>query len=203
MRFIALLSAIILLPSIGFAQKNFSPGTYELANGTKGEGDIDYKSGAGAELVVKSGPKNKKVSYSPQDVKSFRAYGKNFVSVHDFTINSGLPMSMNFRIKHDFAEVLDTGRVELLDYSFMMSNMAKGSNPGEAVPSAPFSTGCALIRRRGGPLSCVPSVVKKGRPVIATFIKDRPDLVARLNKEEYSAATVRSIIQAYNSGQKQ
>lgn len=199
MRFLYLLIATILLPSVGFAQRDFTPGTYELTNGTKGEGEIKYRSGSGAELVVKSGPKAKKTSFSPEEVKSFQAENKNFVSVHDFTINSGLPMSMNYRIKHDFAQVLDTGRVEMLSYTFLTS----ATKPGAVnLSNNAIITGCMLIRRRGEQLTGVPVVPKKARPVIITFIKDRPDLVARLNKEPFTSETVRSVIQAYNAGSK-
>lgn len=196
MRFLYLLLTLVLLPAIGFAQRDFTPGTYELTNGTKGEGELKYKSGSGAELVVKSGPKNKKASFAPEEVKSFRAASKNFVSVHDFTLDSGMPMSMKFRVKHDFAEVLDTGRVELLSYTLIVANGRPGSM---SLMNDNIMTGLILLRRRGESLSSVPAVAKKARPIIATFIKDRPDLVARLNKESYTSETVRSIIQAYNS----
>ena len=200
MRFLYLLLTLVLLPAIGFAQRDFTPGTYELTNGVTGKGELKYKSGSGAELVVKTGPKNKKESFSPEEVKSFQAANQNFVSVHDFVLDSGMPMSMKFRIKHDFAELLDTGRVELLNYTLLVASGRPGS-----MSSADnrVMSGLVLLRRRGQPLSSVPVGAKKARPVIATFIKDRPDLVARLNKEECTLQSVRSIIQAYNSGPKQ
>ncbi|MBD2768586.1 hypothetical protein IC235_11880 [Hymenobacter sp. BT664] len=199
MRSLHVLFIIGMLPSISFAQKGFTPGTYELVDGTKGEGALKYSSGSGAELVAKPAEKGKKLTFSPQEVKSFQTADRNFVSVHDFIVDSGLPMTTKMLIKHDFAEVLDTGRVELLSYSLpMLTNKA-----GEARPSGDaFSTGCPLIRQRGGPLTGVPVVAKKARPIIASFIKDRPDLVERLNKEPYTAETIRGIIRAYNAGPK-
>ncbi|UOG73659.1 hypothetical protein MTX78_16180 [Hymenobacter tibetensis] len=198
MRTLYLLLAALAAPSFCFAQRDFTPGTYELLDGTKGEGNLKYTSGSGAELLVKTTGK-KHVAFAPEKVKSFKAADKFFVPIHDFVLDSGMPMSMKYRIKHDFAELLDSGRVELLSYTLLTSTRKPGQM---SMPGDTFYGGLALIRRRGEQPTSIPLGPKKARPVIVSFIKDRPDLVARLNKEPYTPETIRSIVQAYNLGQK-
>ena len=192
MRIFYLLFFIVLLPEFCFAQRDFTEGTYKLQNGTTNQGQLKYTSGSGAELIVKAG--KKKLTFPPEAVEYFQVGEKHFVPVADFVLDNGMPMMPKTRIKQDFAEVVDTGRVELLRYSFPTSNMKM---PMQGVVYAE----AALIRRRGEPLQCIPIIQKKAKPIIASCLKDRPDLVARLNKEKYTVENIRAIIQAYNTPQ--
>jgi hypothetical protein len=194
MRFIYLLLILLLLPFTGFAQRDFTLGTYELINGTKGDGELKYTSGSGAELIVKSDKKGK-TSFSPKEVKNFTVANQNFVPIGGFILDSGLPMTPKSRIDNDFAQLVDSGRVDLLKYTFLTRGMASANSTAQYA-------GLLLIRKRGQPLTSIPIGPKKARPIITSFLKDSPELIARFNKEPYSEESIRAIIQAYNSEQK-
>ena len=201
MRFFYALFAFLLLPLIGFGQFEFKPGTYELANGTKGEGELKYNSGFRPRLTVKTN-KNK-TDYSPGEVNHFTMGEQLFMPVSDFILDSGLPFTLKSHIENDFAELVDTGRVQLLYFYFLAENSVAGTRSPTVEPKRMSSI--VLIRQRGGKLQSVPVLIKKTRSVIAPFLTGRPDLVARLNSSAFEAresrlSELRSIIQAYNSG---
>ncbi|WP_139920401.1 hypothetical protein [Hymenobacter sp. DG01] len=184
----------VLLPSACLAQREFTPGSYELLDGTKGEGELKYSSGMGAELILKTNEKKGKSSFSPKQVKSFKVSNRLFVPVYDFELNNGMPLTPKYHIRQDFAEVLDTGRVELLKYTLLVGNMKDKYSRGQYV-------GLLLIRRRGEQLVSIPLVDKKARPVLSSFVKDRPDIVSFISQEALDEDKIRAIVQEYNSGQ--
>lgn len=187
------LLTVLFFPTLCFAQREFTQGSYELADGTKGEGEIKYTSGMGAKLIVKSTGKEGKTAFSPEQVKSFRVTNKFFIPVHDFMVNNGMPLTPQYHINHDFAELIDTGKVELLKYTFLVGNMKDHTSQ---------YVGLMLIRRRNEQLVSLPFPDKKARPVLSSFVKDRPDLVEYISQEALYEDKIRAIIQVYNSGLK-
>ncbi len=200
MRFLVLFLAAAMCPLISAAQAEFAAGTYELADGTKGTGKLDYQTGAHPKLVIKddaadptSKAGKKGQSYSPEQVRSFDIGSDHYVMLHNIKLN--MPMTMSMTKKNDFAKVVETGKLELLEYQ--MSYYVRGHFG--ALGNMDNST-VYLLRRQGEDTAeMVPFMGKKHAEVMTSFLAGRPDLIKRADKKSRSIPEFRALIQEYNA----
>ena len=210
MRVALLALAAALFPLVGVAQDKFTTGTYELADGTKGTGQLAYQAGNHPKLLVKdpaadptSKAGKKGQAYSPEQLRSFDLGSDHYVLLHSIKLDSGMPMSMSMTKKDEFAKVIETGKLELLEYQVFFATMSHFPMAGtNARTSTPQNTVVYLLRRQGEEnATMVPVVAKKYREVMTTYFTGRPELLKKLSTQPKSEPEFRALIQEFNAGQ--
>ena len=200
MRFLLLLLAM-LSPLLGRAQAEFIPGSYELANGTKGKGLLSYETGPKARLLVKD-PKadpaskagQKAQEFAAGKVRAFTILGDQYVALHSITLDSGKPGAAVTR-KNDFGKLLIDGRLELITYDGAPAP-AGTAKPAPAAPARVY-----LLRRQGEDEAfSIPVVGKKYREMLTSFLDGRPDLMKKVSFKPMPDEDLRELIKSYNSG---
>lgn len=114
-----LLAATALLPpTAARAQYNFAPGTYQLANGSKGEASLKLALAENGSPTMMVGVKNgKERRFRAAEVTAFTVENHRFVRVNDFRFLSGT--DADFR-EPALLEILETGPVELFYYHYQV-----------------------------------------------------------------------------------
>ena len=116
-RFLLLL-AVGLLPAAAHAQFNFAPGTYQLANGSKGEASLRLMLAEGGSPTMMAGVKNgKERKFRAAEVTAFTVDNHRFVRVNDFRFRSGTDADFK---EPALLEILETGPVELFYYHYQV-----------------------------------------------------------------------------------
>ena len=116
-RFLLLL-AVGLLPAAAHAQFNFAPGTYQLANGSKGEASLKLALAEGGSPTMMVGVKNgKERKFRAAEVTAFTVDNHRFVRVNDFRFRSGTDADFK---EPALLEILETGPVELFYYHYQV-----------------------------------------------------------------------------------
>lgn len=200
MRFLFLLLAM-LSPLLGRAQAEFIPGSYELANGTRGNGLLRYETGPKARLLVKDAKADpaskagqKAQEYAAGKVRAFTVAGDRYVALRNITLDSGKPKAVVAR-KNDFGKLIIDGRLELIEYD----GAAAPAGPAKPAPVAPAKV--YLLRRQGeGEAFSIPVVGKKYREMLTAFLDGRPDLIKKVSLKPMPDEDLRELIKAYNSG---
>ena len=216
MRFLFLLLLTALAPLLGQAQAEFVPGTYELANGTKGSGLLSYETGPKAHLLVKD-PKadpaskagQKAQEFAAGKVRAFTILGDRYVALRDITLDSGKPGTATTR-KNDFGKLILDGRLELVEYSgpaapapvparVPASRAAAASTAAAATPASPAKV--YLLRRQGEDEAfSIPTVSKTYRAMMTAFFQGRPDLIKKAGLKPLPDEDLRELVKAFNSG---
>ena len=113
-----LAAGAILLPAVARAQFNFAPGTYHLANGSKGEASLKLALAENGSPTMMVGVKNgKERKFRAAEVTAFTVENHRFVRVNDFRFFSGT--DADFR-EPALLEILETGPVELFYYYYQV-----------------------------------------------------------------------------------
>ena len=209
MRVLLLFLAAAVSPLLATAQDQFVAGTYELANGTKGTGQLAYQAGNHPKLLVKdptaapgSKAAKKGEAYSPEEVRSFDLGTDHYVLLHSIKLDSGMPMSMSMTKKDEFAKVVETGKLELLEYRVFYAGMGYAAPGAAGRSSTPQNTVVYLLRRQGEDnATMVPVVAKKYREVMTTYFAGRPELLKKLSTQPKTEPEFRALVQEYNAGQ--
>ena len=116
-RFLLLL-AVALLPAAARAQFNFAPGTYQLANGSKGEASLKLALAEGGSPTMMVGVKNgKERKFRAAEVTAFTVDNHRFVRVNNFRFLSGTDADFK---EPALLEILETGPVELFYYHYQV-----------------------------------------------------------------------------------
>ena len=205
MRLLYLLAAF-LLPFAGFAQDDFVQGTYELVDGTKAAGLLNFQPGFHSKLFVKApaadptsreGKKGKE--YSPEQVRSFDLGSDHYVLMHSILLNAG----MNHATKNDdFAKVLETGKLELLHYQFSYVDLGIPNAAGIRYNTRNRMM-VYLLRLPGEDKATMVPLGRNYKEMLATFLSSRPDLVKKLDVPPKSPAEffpmIRSLVQEFNA----
>ncbi|WP_210517567.1 hypothetical protein [Hymenobacter terricola] len=211
MRFLFLLLMAAFSPLLGLAQTDFVPGTYELADGTKGTGLLSYENGAKATLLLKdlkadpttkAGKKGQE--FPAGKVRSFTVAGDHYVMLHSVKLDSGMPFS-TMSLKNNFGKVLLDGKLELTEFdltemlhtSHSRDQFGSNNSPRQAVNSKAY-----LLRRQGEDEAfSIPVVGKKYREVLTSFLAGRPDLIKKVGSKPTTQEDLLDLIKAYNAGQ--
>ena len=108
----------LLLPAVAHAQFNFAPGTYQLANGSKGEASLKLALAEGGSPTMMVGVKNgKERKFRAAEVTAFTVENHRFVRVNDFRFLSGTDADFK---EPALLEILETGPVELFYYYYQV-----------------------------------------------------------------------------------
>ncbi len=210
MRVALLLLAAALCPLLGVAQNKFAAGTYELADGTKGTGQLAYQAGNRPKLLIKDAAADpaskagkKGQAYSPEQLRSFDLGSDHYVLLHSIKLDSGLPMTMSMTKKDEFAKVIETGKLELLEYQLFFTTMGHFPEPGTYFRGSTQQNSMVYLLRRQGEdnATMLPVVAKKYREVMTTYFTGRPELLKKLSTKPKSEPELRALIQEYNAGQ--
>lgn len=203
MRTSLLLLAATLCPLLGLAQA-LTASSYELADGTKGQGELTYEPGYRAKLLVKGDGSDKKSAkghtIDPEKVRSFDVGADHYVHLSSIKLDSGMPMTMSMTKKDDFAKVVAPGKLELLEYEVTYGTSSRSATSASGRDFKTNSTLVYLLRRAGEDNAVmIPTYGKKYRQMMLPYFADRPDLLPRITANPPLEAELRSILLAYNT----
>lgn len=184
------------LPGTSWAQFNFAPGTYQLANGTKGTASLKLVLAEGGRPTVVVGSKNSRErTFRPADLPAFTIDTHRFIRVNDFRFLSGTDAEFPGAT---WLETLETGQVELFYYYYQVE-MGTSFKAHVTLP---------VLRKAGSPIlfayapGRTPGFDQKLAPggfVAALFPADLV-LQRRLATNSISRAQLAAVVHAYNQG---
>jgi len=212
MRTPLLLLAAAFCPLLGLAQA-LTATSYELADGSKGTGQLTVQPGYHTKLLLTDGaaaPGSKAAKKSKEidadKVRSFEVGSDHYVLVRSMKLGTGMPMTMGMTKKDEFAKVLETGKLELLQYEVDYTTSSR-SRPLPGMPT--YGTGrdyqghtqTVYILRRAGEDDAlmIPTNTKKIQDMMKPYFAGRPDLQKRLATPPTSEAEYRALVLAYNA----
>ena len=195
--FFLLAIALFSLPGTSRAQFNFAPGTYQLANGTKGTASLKLVLAEGGRPTVVVGSKNSRErTFRPADLPAFTIDTHHFIRVNDFRFLSGTDAEFPGAV---WLETLETGQVELFYYYYQVEMMRTNFKAHVTLP---------VLRKAGSPIffayapGRTPGFDQKLAPggfVAALFPADLV-LQRRLATNSISRAQLAAVVHAYNQG---
>ncbi|MBD2768584.1 hypothetical protein IC235_11870 [Hymenobacter sp. BT664] len=107
-----------LLPGMAMAQFNLALGTYELANGSKGEAELKLVLAQEGKPTVVMGVKNgNKRTFRTSEINAFTIDNHSFITIKDFRFRSGSDADFKDPV---LLEILETGPVELYYYYYLV-----------------------------------------------------------------------------------
>jgi len=197
----------VLCPLVSRAQDGLLATSYERADGSKGQGQLVYQPGSRSRLTLQDAPAEpgskdakKGKPLAPGEVRSFEVGGDHYVLLHSIKLDNGIPLSIPMMKEDDFAKVIETGKIQLLEYwvSYMTSSRSAVTASGRDYQAN--STPVYLLRRPDeNNAVMIPVTAKKYRQVLASYLVGRPDLIQKLDKKAKSEAELRALIQDYNA----
>jgi hypothetical protein len=212
MRTPLLLLAAAFCPLLGLAQALIAT-SYELADGSKGAGQLTVQPGYHTKLLLTDGaaePGSKAARKGKEidagKVRSFEVGGNHYVLVRSMKLGTGMPMTMGMTKKDEFAKVLENGKLELFQYDVdYMTSSRSHPMPGVPVMGSgrdyQSHTQTVYILRRAGENDAlmIPTNPKKIQEMMMPYFAGRPDLQKRLAAPPTSEAEYRALVQAYNA----
>ena len=187
---------LLLLPWSGHAQFNFAPGTYQLANGSKGEASLKLVLAENGSPTTMVGVKNgKERRFRASEVTAFTVESHRFVRVSNFRFLSGTDADFK---EPALLEILETGPVELFYYHYQV----------EMGPNFKAHVKLPVLRKAGaGPFFAyapgrTPGFDPKLAPggfVAALFPAD-PMLQRQFATNAVGRAQLAAVVRAYNQG---
>ncbi len=199
--------AATLCPLLSWAQGGLLATSYERADGSKGPGQLVYQPGFRSQLMLQeptSDPGSKSAQkdtpLAPGDVRSFEVGADHYVLLHSIKLDNGMPMTFTMMKEDDFAKVLETGKIQLLEYRVFYTTSSRSASTASGRDFQANSTPVYLLRRPDeNNAVMIPVTSKKYRQVLASYLVGRPDLIEKLDKKAKSEAELRALIQAYNA----
>ncbi|MBF9224135.1 hypothetical protein [Hymenobacter ruricola] len=190
------LAAAALLPGLAQAQFILAPGTYQLANGSKGEASLKLMLAENGSPTMMVGVKNgKERRFRAAEVTYFTVENHRFVRVNDFRFLSGTDADFK---EPALLEILETGPVELFYYHYQV----------EMGPNFKAHVKLLVLRKAGTPsfLAYAPgrtpgfdSKLASGTFVAALFPAD-PVLQRQFATNGITRAHLADVVRAYNQG---
>jgi hypothetical protein len=195
----ALLPASLLLPQLAHGQvfKTVELGSYVLRTSpqVRQQGGLYQQS---SEKLLVRDLTGKNVSFSPQQVSSFRINNRQFVSTGGFQLRNGFGSSY---VTQAFAEQLDSGQVVLLRYQPLPTGAAGRGNIGYNDKAA---AGVYLLRF-ANTLAVTPVQADYSpaafRAALRPYLAARPDLLQLLDEKHVQARHLAPVIYALNHNQ--
>ena len=191
-----LLAAGVLLPAAARAQFNFAPGTYQLANGSKGEASLKLtlaENGSPAMMIgVKNGQERK---FRAAEVTAFTVDNHRFVRVNDFRFLSGTDADFK---EPALLEILETGPVELFYYYYQVE-MGTNFKAHVKLPVLRKAGTSTFFAYSPGRTPGFDQKLAPGTFVAALFPAD-PVLQRQFATNTVSRAQLAAAVHAYNTG---
>ena len=191
-----LAAGAMFLPAAARAQFALAPGTYQLANGSKGEASLKLALAENGSPTMMVGVKNgRERRFRAAEVTAFTIENHRFVRVNDFRFLSGTDADFK---EPALLEILETGPVELFYYYYQveMSTNFKAHVKLPVLRKAGTSTFFAYSPGR------TPGFDQKLAPgtfVAALFPAD-PVLQRQFATNAIGRAQLAAAVHAYNMG---
>ena len=191
-----LAAAGLFLPELARAQFIFAPGTYQLANGTKGTASLKLVLAEGGRPTVVVGSKNSRErTFRPADLPAFTIDAHRFIRVNDFRFLSGTDADFPGAA---WLEMLETGPVELFYYHYQ----------AEMGPSFKAHVKLPVLRKSGTTTffayapGRTPGFDQKLAPggFVASLFPADPVLQRQFATNSVSRAQLAAVVHTYNEG---
>lgn len=188
----------LLVPQALQAQfsNSFEPGSYRLVSSpeVRHQGRLKLQS---SKLVVE-GADGEKIKLTPKEVVCFRAGARKYVTAGGFRT---APAPFGATVERAFVEQLDSGRVNLMEYTFLVgiggSNGFGGTSEAKiyVVKATDWTDAISLPNyvwtNRG----------EKLRTALRPYAVDRPDLTELIDNNQLRDNNIPAFFHALNSGQ--
>ncbi|MDB5233657.1 MAG: hypothetical protein JWR44_650 [Hymenobacter sp.] len=196
-RYVLLIAvAAFLWPNWTKAQFIAAPGTYELANGSKGAASLKLVLAEGGKPATVIGMKNSRErSFRTSELTAFTIEAHRFIRVNDFRFRSGTDAEFS---EPTWLELLEAGPVELYYYHYQV----------EMGPNFKAHVKLPVLRKPGTTLFMAyvpgrtPGFDQKLAPgtfVAALFPAD-PVLQRQFATNAITRAQLPAVVHAYNAG---
>ena len=191
-----LITGMLFLSGMAHAQFNFAPGTYQLANGSKGTASLKLMLAENGSPTTMVGVKNgKERRFRASEVTAFTVESHRFVRVSDFRFLSGTDADFK---EPALLEILETGPVELFYYHYQV----------EMGPNFKAHVKLPVLRKAGaGPFFAyapgrTPGFDPKLAPggFVASLFPADPVLQRQFATNSISRAQLAAVVRAYNQG---
>ena len=194
--FFLLAIALFSLPSTTWAQFNFAPGTYQLANGTKGNALLKLVLAEGGRPTVVIGSKaGRERTFRPADLPAFTIDMHRFIRVNDFRFLSGTDAAFPGAT---WLEALETGPVELFYYYYQME-MGPNFKAHVKLPVLrKFGTSIFFAYAPGHMPGFDPKLAPGG--FVAALFPADPMLQQQFATNAISRTQLAAVVHAYNQG---
>ena len=191
-----LAAGAIFLPAVARAQFNFAPGTYQLANGSKGEASLKLALSEGGSPTMMVGVKNgKERKFRAAEVTAFTVENHRFVRVNDFRFLSGTDTDFK---EPALLEILETGPVELFYYYYQVE-MGTNFKAHVKLPVLRKAGTSTFFAYSPGRTPGFDQKLAPGTFVAALFSAD-PVLQRQFAVNAVSRAQLAAAVHAYNQG---
>lgn len=168
-------------------------GRYELVDGRRGEGLIEFSPGSKPTVAIEM-QEGKMVRMTPSEVVSFTLNDRWFISTSETGQTPTLANAKTFT--GDFVQVIDTGKV-ILARRYRSLAMPGSSNMS-------LSTQLIARRKTDNSWTRIPhginSSTEKFRLAVTPFFAGRTDLIDALTRKLVIYENIERCIQAYNTG---
>ena len=186
----------LLLPAVAHAQFNFAPGTYQLANGSKGEASLKLALAEGGSPTMMVGVKNgKERKFRAAEVTAFTVENHRFVRVNDFRFLSGTDTDFK---EPALLEILETGPMELFYYYYQVE-MGTNFKAHVKLPVLRKAGTSTFFAYSPGRTPGFDAKLAPGGFVAALFPAD-PVLQRQFATNAVSRAQLAAAVRAYNQG---
>ena len=204
-RFLFYLLAALLLPQAVKAQFNsFQAGSYVLARSPKVSHQSKLKL-QGAYLLLVKAESGQKTPFLPAEILSFRIGQKKYVAVGGFAAKLG-PGGDNL-VSRGFAEELDSGRVVLMRFEYVVDSPMMMTSGGMMSGGSSFPRVLYLLRRSSEekveslPASWLTGGGKKFEEALLPYLSSRPDLTQLVTDKSITTDNLAAVIRALNTNQ--
>jgi hypothetical protein len=207
MRFLFFLALLgLAVPQIVRAQFNsFEPGSYVLQNSPTVWRQSLLKLRGNDQLIAKD-EKGKKLTLTPQQVRSFRLGSQKYTTAGNFEVNPG--SAFGGMVERAFVELIDSGKVSLLRYEYTTGNGAPMMGANGAMTGGYSSTKTLYLLRLAGrsndypiPANGLTGAGRKFRDALLPHLAGRPDLIKLLEDQRILAEDMPLVVRALNTGQ--
>jgi hypothetical protein len=196
LRYVLLAAGALLLPGRVRAQFNFAPGTYQLANGTKGTASLKLVLAEGGRPAVVVGSKNgRERTFRTADLPAFTVDTHRFIRVNDFRFLSGTDAEFPGAT---WLEALESGPVELFYYYYQVE-MGTNFKAHVKLPVLRKSGTNVFFAYAPGRTPGFDPKLAPGGFVAALFPAD-PVLQRQFATNSVSRAQLAAVVHAYNQG---
>ena len=186
----------LVLPRMARAQFNFAPGTYQLANGSKGTASLKLMLAENGSPAMMVGVKNgKERRFRASEITAFTVESHRFVRVSSFRFLSGTDADFK---EPALLEILETGPVELFYYHYQV----------EMGPNFKAHVKLPVLRKAGtAPFFAyapgrTPGFDQKLAPggFVAVLFPADPVLQRQFAANSVNRAQLAAVVRAYNQG---
>lgn len=199
------LFAGLLLPQLLKAQfGSFDAGSYVLSAAPTVRHEGRLKLLGAYELATKD-TDGKKITFVPAQISSFRIGSKKYVTVGGFQAKLG-PVGGN-TVSQGFAEQLDSGRVVLMRFEYVVYGPSRVSATGTISNGSAFPYVLYLLRRSSEeqivslPATGITGGGEKFREALLPYLSTRADLVKLVNEHRVTTHNLAAVIRAFNTDQ--